>query len=200
MRSRRAFTLLELIVSIAIAGIIALLVYGSASAGLDTRDALDRYRTGSESEMRSRTLLADALRHATDETDGGGDAFVLVDATDARGIPEDRLSFVTRGVTAPLGASDRWHVSLEPTPAGLLIRAVPLGDTGVETSGAAMTAVLPDVRGVDVQVSSLADPSWSPTWTSGAQLPDAVRIGMFDANGAPAGVPIVVRIGLEVLR
>jgi prepilin-type N-terminal cleavage/methylation domain-containing protein len=199
MRSRRAFTLLELIVSIAVAGIIALLVYGSASAGLDTRDALDRYRTGSESEMRSRTLLADALRHATDETDGG-DAFVLVDATDPRGLPEDRLSFVTRGVAAPLGASGRWNVSLEPTAAGLLIRAVPLGDTGVEMSGAAMTAVLPDVRRLDVQVSSLADPSWSQTWTSSTQLPYAARIGMFDTNGAPVGVPLVVRIGLEVVR
>ena len=199
MRSRRAFTLLELIVSIAVAGTIALLVYGSASAGLDTRDALDRYRIGSESEMRSRAVLADALRHATDETDGG-DAFVLVDATDARGMPGDRLSFVTRGVATPLGASGRWNVSLEPTPAGVVIRAVPMGDAGVEASGAAMTALLPDVRGVDVKASSLADPSWSPTWTSTRQLPHAVRIGMFDASGALLGAPIVVRIGLEVVR
>ena len=111
MRNRRAFTLLELIVSISVAGIIALLVYGSASAGLDTRDALDRYRAGAEAEMRARLLLSDALRHATDEVDAGSVAFGLADATDARGLPIDQLTFATRGIAPPLGASARWMVT-----------------------------------------------------------------------------------------
>ena len=48
MRPRQAFTLLELIVSITVAGIIALLAYGSARAGFDTRDAIARHRDDRE--------------------------------------------------------------------------------------------------------------------------------------------------------
>ena len=100
MSSRRAFTLLELIVSIAVAGIVALLAYGSANAGFDTRDALARHRATTEAELRSRVLLADALRHSSDEagaTDGAlGSAFQLVDAVEPSGLPADRLSFFIR--------------------------------------------------------------------------------------------------------
>ena len=48
MRSRwkRGFTLLELLVAIVLAGIVALLVYGTASAGRDTEVRLrERRRT-----------------------------------------------------------------------------------------------------------------------------------------------------------
>ena len=199
MTARRGFTLLELIVSIAVAGVIALLVYGSAAAGLDTRDALDRYRAGNEAEMRARLLLADALRHATDEVDGG-EAFVLVDATDARGLPADQLTFATRGVTPPLGATARWAVTLVPTTAGLAIRATPLADSSRGPRPAAISAVLADIRGIDVGAASLANASWAPIWASAAQLPSAVRITLFDAAGAPVGAALVVRVGLEALR
>jgi prepilin-type N-terminal cleavage/methylation domain-containing protein len=200
MRNRRAFTLLELIVSISVAGIIALLVYGSASAGLDTRDALDRYRASTETEMRARVLLSDALRHATDEIDNGGVAFGLVDATDTRGLPIDQLEFATRGIQPPLGASPRWTVTLAPTPAGLLLRAVPIAGTDSGTGLPVMSAVLPGIRGLDVEVASIAAPAWSATWLSSGQLPSAVRITLIDSAGVPTGAPIVARVGLEAAR
>ena len=197
--NRRGFTLLELIVSIAIAGVIALLVYGSANAGLDTRDALDRYRAGAEAELRARLMLADALRHATDEVDDRS-AFELVDATDSQGAPADQLTFVTRGIVPPLGASPLWSVTVASTPAGLLVRASPVPDASRDSHSAAISTVLRDVRGVDVHVASLADASWTTTWPSAAQLPSAVRLVLFDRAGVPAGVPLVVRVGLESLR
>lgn len=196
MRARRGFTLLELIVSIAVSGIIALLVYGSASAGFDTRDALARYRATNEAELRVRAMLADALRHASDEADAGTLAFDLVDATDPRGLPLDQLTFLTRGVLPPLGSSARWSMTLTPTARGLLVRAVP-----VESSGAgSISAVLEQVRGLDVQVASLADGSWSAAWPSSGQLPAAAQLTFYDVAGAPVGTPVVVRIGLEAVR
>ena len=196
MRARRGFTLLELIVSIAVSGIIALLVYGSASAGFDTRDALARYRATNEAELRVRAMLADALRHASDEADAGTLAFDLVDATDPRGLPLDQLTFLTRGVLPPLGSSARWSMTLTPTARGLLVRAVP-----VEQSGAgSISAVLDQVRGLDVQVASLADGSWSAAWPSSGQLPAAAQLTFYDVAGAPVGAPVVVRIGLEAVR
>jgi prepilin-type N-terminal cleavage/methylation domain-containing protein len=200
VRNRRAFTLLELIVSIAVAGVIALLVYGSANAGLDTRDALDRYRTGPEAEMRARLLLLDALRHASDEVDGGHVAFDLVDATDAQGLRADQLTFITRGVLPPLGASPRWTVTLAPTPAGLLLRAAPIADDGHASESVVLSTVLPAIRGVGIDVASAAAPTWSASWASSGQLPSAVRITLLDSAGARVGAPIVARIGLEAVR
>lgn len=196
---RRGFTLLELIVSIAVAGVIALLVYGSASAGLDTRDALERYRAGNEAEMQARLLLADALRHATDEVDDGT-AFQLVDATDAQGMPADRLTFSTRGIVPPLGSSARWIVTISPGPAGLLIRAEPAAAGSGSASHPAVRAVLAEIRGVDVTVASLSDPSWGSVWPRSAQLPSAVRITLLDRAGAQAGAALITRVGLEALR
>jgi len=196
VRARRGFTLLELIVSIAVSGIIALLVYGSASAGFDTRDALARYRATNEAELRVRTMLADALRHASDEADAGTLPFDLVDATDPRGLPLDQLTFLTRGVLPPLGGSARWSMTLTPTARGLLVRAAP-----VEPAGAgSISAVLEQIRGLDVQVASLADASWSAAWPSSGQLPAAAQLTFYDVAGAPVGAPMVVRIGLEAIR
>jgi prepilin-type N-terminal cleavage/methylation domain-containing protein len=196
MMSRRGFTLLELIVSIAVAGIIALLVYSSASAGFDTRDALARYRNTNESELRVRAMLADALRHASDDADAGAPAFELVDGTDPRGLPLDQLTFLTRGVLPPLGGSARWTMTLAPTPRGLVVRAAPVD----QANGGSITAVLGRIRGLDVQVMSLVDRSWSTAWPSSGQLPAAVHLSFYDATGAPVGAPVVVRIGLEGVR
>jgi prepilin-type N-terminal cleavage/methylation domain-containing protein len=194
--NRRAFTLLELIVSITVAGIIALLAYASASAGFDTRAAIARHRATSEAELRVRGVLLDALRHASDEGDAGYLAFELVDATDGRGLPLDRLTFLTRGILPPLGASALWMVTLSPSPAGLELRAAPGG--GPENPH--VTARLEGVRGVDIQVMSLADRTWATAWPSPAQLPAAVQLTFYDAAGAPVGAPLVVRVGLEAVR
>jgi prepilin-type N-terminal cleavage/methylation domain-containing protein len=197
MRSRRGFTLLELIVSIAVTGIIALLVYGSAAAGFDTRDALARHRAGAESELRTRALLSDALRHASDEANPGEPAFELVDASSPRGLPADQLTFLTRGIGSPLGASALWRVTVLVTPTGLVLRASP---ADMDSATPALTATIDGVRGLDIDVLTLADRSWTSAWPSSAQLPAAVRITMYDGAGGVLGAPIVARVGLEAVR
>lgn len=196
MSNRRAFTLLELIVSIAVAGIIALLAYGSAAAGFDTRDALARYRSTTEAELRARVFVTDALRHASDEGDRGTAAFELIDAMDVRGLPSDQLTFLTRGVMPPLGGSPLWSVTLAPSPTGLVFRAAPLRSTGE----ASVTGLLANVRGLDVQVAALADRSWMSAWPTSGQLPAAVRLTLYDSSGAVVGAPLVVRLGLESIQ
>jgi prepilin-type N-terminal cleavage/methylation domain-containing protein len=193
MISRRGFTLLEVIVSITVAGIIALLAYGSASAGFDTRDALARHRATTESELRARALIADALRHASDEADPGQPAFELTDAMDANGLPSDELTFLTRGVMPPLGASELWIVSLAPSPKGLVIRA----KSSSAANAAGVVATVAGVRGLEVEAMSIADRSWTGAWASSAQIPAAARLTFYDAAGGRIGAPLVVRLGLE---
>ena len=194
MRARRAFTLLELIVSIAIAGIIALLVYGSASAGFDTRDALARHAAGAEAELKVRSMLVDALRHASDESNPGTPAFELVDGTDARGMPADRLTFLTRGIVPPLGASALWRVTVTPSAVGLTFAASPADDA---STAAVVGAVVGQVRGLDVAIMSLTDRQWGNTWPATGQLPHATRLTLHDAEGRVLGAPVTVRLGLE---
>jgi prepilin-type N-terminal cleavage/methylation domain-containing protein len=194
MKARRAFTLLELIVSIAIAGIIALLVYGSASAGFDTRDALARHQAGAEAELKIRALLVDALRHASDASNPGALAFELVDGTDARGMPADRLTLLTRGIVPPLGTSALWRLTVSVSPAGLAVAASP---ADAASAGAAVAAVVSQVRGLDVAIISLGDGQWRNAWSSSGQVPSAVRLTFYDAQGRAIGAPVTVRLGLE---
>jgi prepilin-type N-terminal cleavage/methylation domain-containing protein len=198
MRNRRAFTLLELIVSITVAGIVALLAYGSASAGFDTRDALARHRATTEAELRVRVLLGDALRHASDEagaTDGAlASTFMLVDAVEPSGLPSDRLSFFTRGVVPPLGASGLWSVTVVPATTGVSIVAKPVD------GGAQWHAVVPRARGLDVELMPIADHDWTTSWPASNQLPAAVRLTFYDSTRATIGAPLVIRVGLEGIR
>ena len=199
MKQRRGFTLLELIVSIAVTGIIALLVYGSASAGFDTRDALARHRATTEAELETRVFLVDALRHASDDANPGTPAFELIDAVDPQGLPSDELTFVTRGVVPPLGASVLWRVTLVPSSGGLLVSAIPADRMSRDGSNPTNAAVLRAAGGMDVEVMSLADRAWSSAWPSTGQLPAAVRITFYDAAGRVVGAPLVARLGLEAV-
>lgn len=199
MNRRRGFTLLELIVSITIAGVIALLVYSSASAGFDTRDALAKHRAGAESELRVRSVLSDALRHASDEADAGVSAFDLVDAIEPSGLPADQLTFLTRGVLPPLGATALWRLTVSPSAAGLIVRGEGVGPQRDGTQPG-YTAVLSHVRGLDVEVASVSDRAWITGWPSNRQLPVAARLTFYDATGQLVGPPLVVRVGLEGMR
>lgn len=198
MKARSGFTLLELIVSIAVTGIIALLVYASAAAGFDTRDALARHRSGAESELRTRALLVDALRHASDEADPGAPAFEIVDGIDSHGLPADQLTFLTRGVASPLGASALWRVTIAATQTGLVLNASP-ADADSQ-AGPALVARVDAARGLDVEAMVSAERVWMGTWPSTQQLPAAARLTLYDATGRPIGAPVVARIGLEAVR
>ncbi len=201
MMPRRGFTLLELMVALVLTGVVALLAYGTAATGLDTRDRLETYRSTVEARMIVRALLVDALRHPPE---GGGAAmgdtlFVLEDRTAADGLPVDQVAFFSRGITPPLGASGLWMVSLAPSPLGLLVRAAP-----VELPAGAPAPVdvlLPDVRGLDARVlDRTADQAWRNRWEVAGRWPAAISLRFFTSEGELAGPPLVVHSALEEVR
>jgi prepilin-type N-terminal cleavage/methylation domain-containing protein len=193
--SRRAgFTLLELMVAITVAGVVALLAFGSASAGLDSSDRLQHARAAAGDAAVMRSMLNDALRHPAEFSRSDETVFALDAANAGDGVPRDRVRFLSRGVMPPLGGSTIWQVMLEPTDDGIRFSAWPV--EGNPQGGIRTT--IRGMRGVMVRVMSLGEPVWSRQWTNPTVMPAAVEITLVPRAGVVPPAPLVVRTGLEV--
>jgi len=183
---RSGFTLLELIVAVVLAGVVALLVYGAAGAAADVQERLWATRDALQSERTMRIAIADALRNARPPLAYRDSVFLLEDRTDPAGHPADRLSFVAAGGLPPLTADADWVVTIEPTPEGLLLAAVPLGFA----APLRVIARLPSITGLEVRVLSPGPgQSWGDRWALHTKLPRAVELTYWADTGA-VGLPL----------
>lgn len=193
MRSRKGFTLIEVTTAIVITGVVALLAYGSVQAGLETGDRVERHRTEVESSALMRSVIVDALRHPA-SAPGIASASFSVTRGGRAGLNNDRLQFVSRGVSPPHGAGALWNVVLEPTANGLRLWAYPLETT----PELAMESVVPGIRGMRVRVMARgSDPVWRNDWESRNLAPHAVEIRFFDAGKREIGAPMIVVTAME---
>lgn len=167
---RRGFTLIEVLVAIVLAGVVALLVWSIAGAVADARERVQRVQAEVRGRAALRAVLEDALRHAVRPAGAGEPGLTLEDGTDPSGLPRDRLTFVTAGGLPPLTPDVQWLVVLEVTGGSLELRAVPRALAG----GAGLTVRLP---GVDaLEVLALDDGGrWTTAW-GGRDLPRAVAV------------------------
>ncbi len=188
MKTRPAFTLIELIVGITLTGTVALLAYGTVQAGLDSAERLDRYRLSGESVALVRSLIGDALRHPSDPPAGEGASFEMM-----RYGESDALRFVSRGVSGPLGAGGLWRVEIRPSGHGIELSA-----TSLDGGASPITGNVPALRSMSVRVRRAADDTgWQNYWESIRQFPTAVEISFRDSLGAIAGPQLIVTTGLE---
>lgn len=192
MRGRAGFTILELLVAITLAGVVAVLVYGAAGAGIETGRRLEESRRVLQRARAMRVTLEDALRNARPALRLGDTAFVLEDLQDMSGRPVDRLSFITAGGLPPLAAEGDWFVILAPTPEGLRLSAAPAG----VRDATPVVALLPGVTGLEVRVQGLgAAAPWSGRWSFRSVVPRAVELTYWD-DGGPLGLPLLVALPL----
>lgn len=186
--TRKAFTLVEVMVALVVTGLVVSLAYASVQAGFDTAERITLVQQGEEREVVARTLLSRALRHAVPGTIGGQPVFVLRDLPDG-----DALAFRTRGIGEPQGASAVWEVRLQPESDG-----VRFSGEIADGSGQSFSALLPRVRRVDVRVRGRdARDGWVEQWDFSNRSPVAVAITFVDSNGRPLGAPLTARVGLE---
>src|ERR687895_232369 len=87
VKARAAFTLMELLVAIVVAGIVALLVYGAAGAAIATQERLTARRAAAQTERAMRAVLTDALRNARSSTRFGETTLVIEDGATPAGRP-----------------------------------------------------------------------------------------------------------------
>lgn len=189
--TRRGFTLLELLVALVLAGVVALLVCGAIHAGADTEARLVAGRRRWQSQQAMRTLIEDALRNARPALRAGDAAFALQTRTSPDGVPQDRLTFVARGGFPPLTGDADWRVTIEETPAGLAAVAIPLGTR----APARIAGTLAGITGIEIRVQPPAGGPWIRQWTLPAAFPRAVALTFWSDSG-PSGAPLRVSLPL----
>ena len=206
MTMRRGFTLLELLVALVLTSIVALLVYGSATAGTEAQRRLRENEHALQRARALRATLQDALRNVRPITKEGETTLVVVRGVDARGRPRDRLSFITAGGLPPLTGSD-WEVTLQPTPRGLELFAAALD----VRAPARVLGPIPGVTGLRVRlVRADSDTAFVRTAPAGGDpgegvaipdptaLPRAVEITYWSDSGA-VGTPLRMAIPMGAM-
>jgi len=144
--SRKGFTLLELLIAIVLAGIVALLVYGAVSVGTDTQERVLGARREIAAKNAFRATLIDALRNARAASYQAEPLLELDNRVDPNGLPRDRLSFITAGSGPPLTPDTEWAVTLESAGSSLRLLARAVGVAHTPT----VVMNLPDATGLDV--------------------------------------------------
>jgi prepilin-type N-terminal cleavage/methylation domain-containing protein len=192
-QSRRpGFTLVEILVSVMLTAVLALLVYGAVQVARDTQTQIAGERQALQSALAMRMLLETALAGAQTTTLGPDSVFVLESGLSSRGNPRDRLTFTASGNLPPLTPGTDWIVTLAPTAHGLDLIGTPRGIRATSR----LLARLPGVTGLAVRVRHTQIGSgWSQEWNLPSVLPEAVELTYWTDSG-PVGLPLVVPLAL----
>lgn len=189
---RRAFTLVEVVVALVIAGLLALAARAVLVAGIDTQERLQRHATVTEGDARFRALVVQALRHMTDAPAVGLTPFVLRDTTIADTVASQTIEFYSRGLSQPAGTGAVMRIRLTPTDAGLTITAI--SANGVT----ALEGVAPGIAAIHVTLQDRSG-NWVAGWPLTLQTPAAVALELIPLRSAGAAPsPIVVTTQLAV--
>jgi len=189
---RRAFTLVEVVVALVIAGLLALAARAVLVAGIDTQERLQRHATVTEGDARFRALVVQALRHMTDAPAVGLTPFVLRDTTLADTVASQTIEFYSRGLSQPAGTGPVMRIRLVPTDAGLTISAMTAN--GVT----AFEGVAPGIGAMHVTLQDRSG-HWVEAWPLTLQTPAAVALELVPLRSAGAAPsPIVVTTQLAV--
>jgi prepilin-type N-terminal cleavage/methylation domain-containing protein len=195
MRRTSGFTLIEVLVAIVLTSVVALLVYGVVEAARDTQGRIAEERQTLQRAVSMRLILEGALAGTQTVLLAPDTTFVMENRVSARGIPQDRLTFVASGQLPPLSPGADWIVNLEPTREGLRLTGGPIG---IRTPGR-LLALLPGVTGLAVRVKDVRDPEddpgWLQEWNFPAVLPQAVELTYWTDSG-PVGLPLTVSLAL----
>lgn len=190
-RRRNGFTLIELLLALVLTALVALLVYGTVQAGIDTRLRLESTLRERQTARAVRAILEDALRNIREPASSVDSVFLLLQSEGAGGRPADQLRFVSGGGLPPLSTEADWIVMVESTPTGLRLSAAAIGVQAPPR----LLALLPSVSGLEIRVRAAGAREWSRGWSNPALLPRGVSITFWADSGALAD-PVEVAVPL----
>jgi prepilin-type N-terminal cleavage/methylation domain-containing protein len=190
--SKAGFTLIEVLVSIVLTSVIALLVFGAVQAARDTQARSGEEWRSMQRSVNFRLFIVSALAGSQSSLLESDSVFVLENRVGPRGIPQDRLTFVTSGDIAPLSPGADWQVSMRPTSNGLRVQGRPIGTRLADR----ILGEIPGITGLAIRVQDASfGVAWSDQWAFPTSLPDAVELTYWTETG-PIGDPIRVALAL----
>lgn len=176
---RRGFTLIEVIVALAIAGAVVAGAYGVLMRVVASRDSVARERERVLPAVAARQALAAWLAGAA-HVDGAG-PFRGLDRRDGP-LPADELAFVVGDGGALHPGPRRVRLWVERSALaprrGLLAEIGRVGGGGTDT-----LEVAPGAAGLEVRYRTRIEgvERWVDGWTYAAVLPEAVELRLFPA-------------------
>ena len=185
MKARSGFTLVELMIALVIGSVVALLAYSTLRAGMDVEARITAARGADETTAALRAMLSDAIRHAVsgDSRESTG----LRTETDGSGRTT-RLTFVSRGISSPLGGSGAWQIGLSADSSGVILDATPFDSTRASLR---LTARGP--RSFTLRFLAIDDERWRTGWNDPSRLPEAVEVRFLDAQGRETMAALIAR-------
>jgi hypothetical protein len=179
--------------ALVITAVVALLVYGTVQAALDTRDRLHASLEQRQTARSVTAMLQDALRNIRRSAGVGDTVFVVIQGEGPTGRPADRLRFLSGGGFPPLSNEADWMVMLDPTGQGLALSIAPIG----VASPPRLIALLPRVTGLEVRLRAAgAGAAWSRGWSNPTVVPAGVSITFLaDSGNVTPPLQIALPIG-----
>lgn len=179
-RGRGGFTLLEVIVALAITGLLVAAVYAAVDVAVQAQERNRVVQEEARRQRNARMVLSALLRSARLDPEVADPAFQGAD-----GLGGDALRFVsTLGV--PLlghaaGETIRVHLRAEPGR-GLLLT---LADAWRPAPTPRGLVLAPDVEAIEARYRDPDTGVWEETWARPHDLPDAVAIAFVSAAPLP---------------
>lgn len=179
-RGRDGFTLLEVIVALAITGLLVAAVYAAVDAAADAQSRNREVQEEARRQRNGRMVLSSLLRSAHLQP-----AVEDPEFHGARGATGSSLRFVsTLGVPLlghPAGQTVHVHLRAEPG-AGLLLT---LADAWRPAPAARGLVLSPDVEAIEARYRDPATGQWQETWARPGELPAAVAIAFLSESPLP---------------
>lgn len=197
-RGTAGMTLLELLVGLAVTGLVLAAGYGALASISDHRRRAAGALDEAARAAAIRRTLTEWVAGARLAPDGDGPEFRGLDAVDS-GRDDDELAFWTTAAAAPDGgvALVRLYVDRDPETAERGLVAELGGWRGGTTE---RVELAPDARGLQVRYLSAlsSEPVWLPGWISSTVLPRAVELRVTAAPDSLApllALPVVAALG-----
>lgn len=195
--TQRAFTLLEVLVSLTLLGMLLVLVAGALTTSRHTLAASDRYSARLTEIRAAQRYLREALQQALPlSLERGMRGNGIVFQGDSQ-----QLRYLGP-MPGPLGGGLRIQtLGLPPngiSPQPLQVSFAPIGNGGEQR--VKPQVVLPEVKAVRFRYRGIDDSglvtAWLPNWPWPMRLPRAVSVEL-DIEGAVRWVPMIVDLPLS---